>query len=142
MKKKHTGLDLIGIIIAYVSFPIILLVRGLMGGIFPDQGMVNFQFWPNFLIRGIWGNLAFIALIIVFLYHVNVIKNHVFPGIFAFFINPIAGIFILVGNSKKTEVVDSPLESKLHELETLYNNGLITKDEFETKRKRILDQYL
>ena len=142
MKKKHTGLDLIGIIIAYVSFPIILIIRGTMGAIFPDQSLSNFQFIPNFLLRGIWGNLAFIALVIVFLYHINVIKNHVFPGIFSFFINPIAGILILVGNNKKTEVVENDLETKLHELESLYNNGLITKDEFETKRKRILDQYL
>lgn len=52
---------------------------------------------------------------------------------------PTYEIDIEEGESNVQEVTSS-IESRLKQLENLYNNGLITRDEYDQKRQEILDE--
>lgn len=142
MKKiKHQGLELVGLILIYVTFPFVFFANEMIISLFKSMTMSTNYMYARWFIRGISGNLAIITLVIAILYHTNVIKNYLYPAIFAFFVNPISAILIFIGHSQTSTSTPS-LELRLQELDKIYQDGLMTKDEYETKRAKIIDQYL
>lgn len=134
MNKKHTGLDLAGIIIIYIaSCSYIVYSIG--------------YFWSTYFTEWyvLLCLLGIVTLIITILYHLNKITNYLIVGILGIFVSLIGGIFILVAMSEneKEETIEkndlTNLEYKLRQLDTLLTKGVLTKEEYDLKRKSIIE---
>jgi len=140
MKKTHKGLDLAGIIIVYIMSSIYVLA---MIASWIDWGWL--EAWEAILLI-----LGVITLVLTILYHTNKITNYILIGIMGIFISVIGGIFILVGQTTKTssnttqmDLNDfSSLEYKLGQLDTLLAKGIITNEEYISKRRSIIEKSL
>lgn len=136
MNNQHKGLDLAGIIIVYVFSglvvlgSLVLVIEALSFGFFYTEMFFIFLFY-----------LA--TLILTILYHVDRIKNYILVGIFGIFVSLVGGIFILVGqnqgNSESTQKPVPSLEEKLRKIEILYEKAILTKEEYDFKRKQIIE---
>ena len=136
MNNEHKGLDLAGIIIIYIMSSIYILA---MIASWIDWGWL--EAWEAVLLI-----LGVITLVLTILYHTNKITNYILIGIMGILISIIGGIFILVGqpktmnDNKSTDEDDlSNLEYKLRQLDTLLTKGVLTKEEYDSKRKSIID---
>lgn len=92
MKKKHTGLDLAGIVIVYIFsgfFATIFLIEAF--AYLEDEGI-------TFLFIGLF---CLLVLAMTILYHLNRIQNFVFISVLGFMVSIIGGILILVGQIKQ-----------------------------------------
>ncbi|MCF7924624.1 MAG: hypothetical protein K9L64_05960 [Candidatus Izimaplasma sp.] len=136
MTKEHKGLDLAGIIIVYIMSSIYLIAM--------IASWLNWSWlvpWEAFLLI-----LSVVTLVLTILYHTNKITNYILIGILGILISVIGGIFILVdqpktiNNTKTVEEDDlSNLEYKLRQLDTLLTKGVLTKEEYNSKRKSIIN---
>ena len=136
MTKEHKSLDLAGIIIVYI-----------MSSIYSVGMIVS---WLNWGWLGLWEAilliLSVVTLVLTILYHTNKIRNYILIGVMGILISVIGGIFILVDqpktiNNAKTSRDDdlSNLEYKLRQLDTLLTKGVLTKEEYNSKRQSIIN---
>ena len=143
-KRNHNGLILTGIIITYIAtyvkaLCILLVVRS----------GIHLQFegtFPYDTILTLYLILAPIILLLTVLYHVKVIKSYVLIGLLAFLtFSPIGGILILIGGDKKTaqqptQLNANALQTNLKKLEDLLEKGVLTKEEYEARRKFLIEK--
>ena len=139
MNNEHKGLDLAGIIIIYIMSSIYILA---MIASWIDWGWL--EAWEAIILV-----LGVLTLVLTILYHTNKITNYVLIGIFGILISIIGGIFILVGQPKtvnNTKPIEddnlSSLEYKLRQLDTLLIKGVLTKEEYDSKRQSIIEKTL
>ncbi len=134
MQKSHKGLDLAGIIIIYLgSITVIINLMGIFDNNNIDDGLIYFLFFLFIISQ--------LSLIVTFLYHVNVVKNYKIVGILGIFSSVLGGILVLVGNHESNvESNSSYMEIQLIELKSLHDKGIITKNEYEMKRKMIIEK--
>ena len=133
---EHRGLDLAGIIINYVCAGLVLINAIVF--------FVNYNFLSAldmFIIL-----IYVTSLVLTILYQLNIIRNYILVGILGIFTGLfIGGIFILLGNEKKKETIlpkkVNSLESKLIEIQKLHEKGILSKEEYEEKRKDIITKY-
>jgi len=136
MERNHKGLDRVGIIIMYI-----------MSIIFIFTSLDSWIFWGYLMSHmAVLLILSVITLVLSILYHTNKITNYILIGIMGILISIIGGIFVLVGqpktvNSTKSIEEDnlSSLEYKLRQLDTLLTKGILTKDEYDSKRQSIIN---
>lgn len=159
MKKlTHNNFTITGLVITYIIIIIKILISYFLiefseiyGSllILQESEYASF-FTPEFLL--VYITIHVIFLILVIAYHRHKIKSFVFIGILnTLFFSPLGGIFILIGGAmqtKETQKLETEpqiqndfisIETKLKNLEKLFENGTITKDEYELKRKEIID---
>ena len=87
--KKHDGLDLIGIIIIYIVTS--LYTISMLFSWISLKGLETGEF--------VLLSIVLISLILTFLYHINIIKNHLWIGILGIFTGVIiGGLFILIAD--------------------------------------------
>lgn len=141
MDNKHKGLVLAGIIIVYVGTVILFLsgIQLMIEGL-EEAGLL-------FII------ISLGSLTVNILYHTNVIKNNILPGIVGLLTTIIGGIFILIGEQDGEEIKHfnnntvnndnsfSNLENKLTQLDVLLSKGIITKEEYQAKRESIINEF-
>ncbi|WP_026399901.1 SHOCT domain-containing protein [Acholeplasma equifetale] len=95
--------------------------------------------------------LAFLAAIIIGIARVGIVASKGDSGktegiiwsiIFCLVLAP-AGIFILIGflvnDEEKNNTIKTSFEQKLLELNRLYDKNLITKEEYDIRRKKIIE---
>lgn len=134
--KNHRGLDLAGIIIVYICAGIVLLNAIVF--------FANYSFLTGLDVLVI---LIYItSLVLTILYHLNIIRNSILVGVLGIFTGIfIGGIFILVANNKKEEILlpnqNNSLESKLIQIQKLHEKGILSKEEYEDKRKDIISKF-
>jgi len=152
-EQKYHGLTSAGIILTYISFGLEIFFLAplcfLIGTNFFNQflGLLTTELLIFIII--IITHIVFFAIFMIFLilFHKRKIKSYILIGIMnLLFFNPLGGILILVGesislnNKTKSNTFDN-LEVKLKNLENLFEKNIITKDEYETKRKEIINRY-
>lgn len=146
--QKHNNYTIAGLIITYMTiflnFGVIYLLLTL--GFF-NQFFIIVEI-PIFLILiliYIFFSLFFLIFAIAF--HTNKIKSFIIIGIIdLFFFSSIGGILILIGGyiqSNKNDAKNSlnELEEKLKNLEELLEKGILSKEEYDAKRKNIIEKY-
>jgi hypothetical protein len=142
---KHQGLGLAGIIITYVfsvSIVAAMILSWVSWGWFEGYEIVLLL-------------LGLITLVLVSLYHANIVKNRIIVGIFATLISVFGGVFILIGEKKQDlldeknipsnfneliETDDNSSFEKLKLLHKLFLAELITIDVFNNKKEHILSK--
>lgn len=140
MYRKHEGLDLAGIIVSYVLGAVsglTLLIEGIV--------LIVWEEYIGFMLI-FYSLFSFFVVLLTIFYHTNRIRNHILIGVLNVISNLIGGIFILVGQPKKKQPsqyrnTQTSIELKLRQLESLYNDDLITKEEYDRKREAILEDF-
>jgi len=167
MKPKHSGLTLIGIYLSFF-FNVFFIILGFyffMGGVYSlivnadfssittdDYGREYFIISATYLIIGfliiLWGFYN-----IFFLNNFTRFKNSSYILLGLITLIPsliIGGLFILIDGNRSIQSAlvnssniqnNSPLEIKLKEIENLFQRRIITKDEYDLKRKDIISSY-
>ncbi len=155
MKKQiHNSYTTAGLVITYVVIAlkiifIILFASILFLGSLDMTDPLDLMFikiWNTTSIILVIIHLFFLGLTVAF--HRNKIKSYIIIGVITLLLSSvIGGIFILIGGYLQNK--DDPelntqndfisIETKLKNLEKLFENGTITKDEYELKRKEIID---
>ena len=168
MTYNHKGFDLAGIFMTYVmSIIYILATIGLWLGLDTEYRYSGYEYHGE----GIIFILSVITLVLTILYDTNKITNYIFigglgiissiaGGIFLYLeeflivgiigipTSIIGGIFILIGQPKtgnNTKLAEDKnlfrLEQKLKQLDTLLTKGVLTKEEYDSKRKSIIEKH-
>lgn len=138
VQTEHKGIDFAGIIITYIMSSVIILV---LFESWIDWGYLL----PNEVLALL---LSITTLTLTILYHINKIQNYILVGIFGILVSVIGGIFILIGQSnvKKANPIESEnnigdLEYQLRKLDNIFEKGVLTKEEYDMKRKSIIEKY-
>jgi MFS family permease len=144
---KHQGLDLAGIIITYV-FSVSIVAAMILS-------LVSWGWLEGYEIVLLL--LGLITLVLVSLYHANIVKNRIIVGIFATLISVLGGVFILVDTKQQSRSDDRSVDSnspekikvsesnpieKLRIIHKLFKSELVPVEIYETKKKEILDNFL
>jgi len=135
---KHQGLDLAGIIITYVLSVTIVAAMIL--------SWVSWGWLEGYEIVLLL--LGLITLVLVSLYHANIIKNRIIVGIFATLISVLGGIFILVSNPKTINSIEEKSSNintlsasdRLRQLKQLFDDGMISEDVYYRKKEEIVKE--
>lgn len=153
MKSRHSGLDLAGIIIIYV-FSSILFSSFLVNSIQFFLFGYNIDGFIFFLLS----LFSIFVLIMTIFYHSNITTNYIAIGILGIFVSIIGGIFILVGRPETNTSTPTPTptptphrkivktnkqysaENRLNQLNMLLEKGMISGEEYDKKRKSILNE--
>jgi hypothetical protein len=133
---KHQGLDLAGIIITYV-FSVSIVAAMILS-------LVSWGWLEGYEIVLLL--LGLITLVLVSLYHANIVKNRIIVGIFATLISVLGGVFILVSKRDSNNSVDSIPSNKnthsasdrLRQLKQLFDEGIISEDVYYKKKEEIV----
>jgi MFS family permease len=144
---KHQGLDLAGIIITYV-FSVSIVAAMILS-------WVSWGWLEGYEIVLLL--LGLITLVLVSLYHANIVKNRIIVGIFATLISVLGGVFILVDTKQQSRSEDKSVDiispektkdsesnpfEKLRIIHKLFKAELVPVEIYETKKKEILDNFL
>jgi hypothetical protein len=135
---KHQGLDLAGIIITYVFS--VSIVAAMISSWVSWGWLEGYE--QVLLIVGL------ITLVLVSLYHANIVKNRIIVGIFATLISVLGGVFILVS---KTETSNSTIDvrmqknsfsttDRLLQLKKLFDEGIINEETYNKKKDEIIKE--
>jgi hypothetical protein len=152
-RPKHTGLTLIGV---YLSnfFNFVFLFFG-------TYGLINEIYYLFFYSYGYYDPYSEILAILFFYFLFNLFLlnkfsrfknlNYTLVGLMNFVPSLIiGGLFILIdGNrsiktalpSSSSNGINFSLESKLKEIDNLFERRIITKEEYDLKRKDIISRY-
>ena len=133
---KHQGLDLAGIIITYV-FSVSIVAAMILS-------LVSWGWLEGYEIVLLL--LGLITLVLVSLYHANIVKNRIIVGIFATLISVLGGVFILVSKRDSNNSVDSIPSNKnthsasdrLRQLKQFFDEGIISEDVYYKKKEEIV----
>lgn len=143
MRKKHSGLVIAGLILVYIF-------GSSLAGLFIYAGLDLLIYgYAEGIISALISLFALSAVVLAALYHANKIDNYVLVGIFGILVSIIGGIFILAGQpneqdrEQKNDFHDdlTALEYKLRQLDTLLTKGVLSKEEYDAKRKTIIENY-
>jgi len=133
---KHQGLDLAGIIITYV-FSVSIVAAMILS-------LVSWGWLEGY--ESVLLLLGLITLVLVSLYHANIVKNRIIVGIFATLISVLGGVFILVSKRESNNSVDSIPSNKnthsasdrLRQLKQFFDEGIISEDVYYKKKEEIV----
>jgi hypothetical protein len=135
---KHQGLDLAGIIITYV-FSVSIVAAMILSWV--SWGWLE-GYEIVLLVVGL------ITLVLVSLYHANIVKNRIIVGIFATLISVLGGVFILVSKTEPSNSIDNfpsnkntlSASDRLRQLKQLFDEGIISEDAYFKKKEEIVKE--
>ena len=153
-RRKHSGLALIGIYLSFF-FNFVLLIYTTAGTIYLVFDAlvygIEYFYYDYFLL---FSTLTVFGIInIVLLRHLEYFKNMNYVLIGLITLIPsliIGGLFILIDGNRSIQSAlfnssniqnNSPLEIKLKEIDNLFERRIITKEEYDLKRKDIISRY-
>lgn len=140
MKRGYT-LELIGIILVYIvtlGFFIISVLAMYYDGVYLEYVMLT--------------TLALFLFSVTVFYHAGLITSWKLMAFIGFITTIFGGLFIYVSNTSRKLNQQEPsyeekfntkskLETKLEEVALLLEKGVITKQEHDQKRQRLIDEY-
>lgn len=144
--QKHNNYTTVGLIITYIT---VLLKFAILYFILAID---YFEHYPIFFIFHESLVIPYMFISLVFLMFTVAFDAHKIKSFFAIglinilFFSFLGGIFILLGGSIKNTPQPAinnfnSLEKKLKYIEELYEKGILSKEEYDAKRKNIIEKY-
>jgi hypothetical protein len=130
---KKSGLVIVGLIYTFL-----INTLGSMFWLFNFPETVPNSDWqrPYWIMIGIFD---FMVVILGILYLFNIFKSRIALGVLATITNLFGGILLLIGKDKEPIPNDS-LEYKMYEINNLLKKKIISREEYEIQRTKLLNK--